>query len=144
VGQLALDPQGNLYGAVEGGKYRAGIIYRLSRVQGGSGMDEAWRETVLYNFTGGADGGFPEGVILDKAGNLYGICGVGGSYGNGTVFKLSPHPPNNWEYTLLHTFNGYDGAEPVVNLTFGSNGKVYGTTATGGTYGGGVVFEITP
>jgi uncharacterized repeat protein (TIGR03803 family) len=144
VGQLALDPQGNLYGAVQGGKYRAGIIYRLSRVQGGSGMDEAWRETVLYNFTGGADGGFPEGVILDKAGNLYGICGVGGSYGYGTVFKLSPHPPSNWEYTLLHTFNGYDGAEPVANLTFGSNGKVYGTTATGGTYGGGVVFEITP
>ena len=143
VGQLALDPQGNLYGAVQGGKYRAGIIYRLSRVQGGSGMDETWRETVLYNFTGGADGGFPEGVILDNAGNLYGVCGVGGSYGDGTVFKLSPQSPSNWEYTLLHTFNGYDGAEPVANLTFGSNGKVYGTTATGGMYGGGVVFEIT-
>jgi len=83
VGQLAMDAQGNLYGAVLGGKYRAGVIYKLSPVSAASATSE-WRETILYNFTGGSDGGFPEGVILDKSGNLYGICG------GGVVFQLAP------------------------------------------------------
>jgi len=143
VGQLAMDAQRNLYGAVLGGKYRAGVIYELSPVPATSATGE-WRETILYNFTGNADGGFPEGVIMDKAGNLYGICGVGGKYGEGTVFKLSPQPDGSWKYTLLHTFTGADGAEPVANPTLGSDGKLYGTTATGGQYGGGVVFQLIP
>ena len=144
VGQLAMDPQGNLYGAVEGGKYRAGIIYKLSPASPSSSSNGPWQETILYNFTGGEDGGFPEGVILDQAGNLYGICGVGGKYGQGTVFKMSPQTDHSWKYTLLHTFNGYDGAEPAANLTLGPDGKLYGTAATGGRYGGGVVFQLTP
>jgi uncharacterized repeat protein (TIGR03803 family) len=144
VGQLAMDPQGSLYGAVQGGKYRAGMIYRLTGVQDDNpGANEVWRETILYNFTGGADGGFPEGVILDKTGNLYGITGVGGT-GNGVVFKLSPQRAGSWKYTRLHTFSGSDGSEPVANLTLGPDGKLYGTTATGGMYGGGVVFQLTP
>jgi hypothetical protein len=28
--------------------------------------------TVLHDFTAGADGSFPEGITLDRAGNLYG------------------------------------------------------------------------
>jgi len=85
-------------------------------------------------------------VIRDSAGNLYGTTGVGGSpdCGCGVVFKLSPLTDGSWKYTLLHTFVGNDGAEPVANLTFGRDGKLYGTTATGGTYGGGVVFQLTP
>jgi uncharacterized repeat protein (TIGR03803 family) len=97
-----------------------------------------------YNFTGTSDGGLPEGVILDKAGNLYGITGVGGSYGEGVVYELSPQAGGSWKYTLLHTFNDYNGAEPVANLTLGPDGKLYGTTATGGANGGGVVFQLTP
>jgi uncharacterized repeat protein (TIGR03803 family) len=60
------------------------------------------------------------------------------------VFKLSPQADGKWNYTLLHTFNGQDGAAPVGNLTFGPDGKLYGTTSIGGTYGGGVVFQLTP
>ena len=144
VGQLAMDRQGNLYGTVNGGKYRAGVIYKLSPVPNGSAAGGLWRETILYNFTGGSDGGPSEGVILDKAGNLYGTTGVGGKFGEGTVFKLSPQPDGSWKFTLLHTFTGADGAEPANNPTLGPDGKLYGTTATGGKYGGGVVFEVTP
>jgi uncharacterized repeat protein (TIGR03803 family) len=144
VGQLAMDHDGNLYGAVQGGKYLAGVIYKLSPVSATSSTGETWQETVLYNFTGRSDGGYPEGVILDTAGNLYGICGVGGAYGEGTVFELSPQRDGTWQYTLLHTFTGQDGAEPVANPTLGPDGKLYGTAATGGPHGGGVVFEITP
>jgi len=144
VGQLAMDRQGNLYGTVNGGKYRSGVIYKLSPVPNGSAAGGLWRETILYNFTGGSDGGPSEGVILDKAGNLYGTTGVGGEFGEGTVFKLSPQPDGSWKFTLLHTFTGADGAEPANNPTLGPDGKLYGTTATGGKYGGGVVFEVTP
>jgi len=142
VGQLAMDGEGNLYGTANGGKY-AGVIYRLARVPS-TGEPDAWRETILYNFTGGSDGGPSEGVILDKAGNLYGTTGVGGKYGEGVAFKLSPQTDGSWKYTLLHTFTGSDGAEPANNPTLGPDGKLYGTAATGGPHGGGVVFQLTP
>ncbi len=144
VGQLAMDAEGNLYGTANGGKYRSGVVYKLARPTVDSGQN--WQETILYNFTGGADGGVSEGVILDSAGNLYGAAAVGGSpsCGCGVVFKLSPHADGSWKYTLLHTFVGSDGAEPDANLTLGPDGKLYGTAATGGTFGGGVVFQLTP
>lgn len=83
-------------------------------------------------------------MILDEAGSVYGTCGAGGRYGEGIVFKLSPQGNGTWKYTLLHTFTGQDGAAPVGNLTFGPDGKLYGTTSIGGAYGGGVVFQLTP
>src|SRR5260221_8030598 len=45
-------------------------------------------ETILYNFTGGADGGTPESdLIRDSVGNFYGTTARGGVFGLGTVFK---------------------------------------------------------
>ena len=59
-----------------------GVVYEV---------DTAGQETVLYSFTGGADGGQPSvGVILDAAGNLYGTAPLGGTKGGGVVFKLTP------------------------------------------------------
>jgi len=144
VGQLAIDAQGNLYGTANGGKYRAGVVYKLARPAAGS--DEEWQETILYNFTGRADGAVSAGVIFDHAGNLYGTTAIGGASECrcGVVFKLSPRKDGSWKYTLLHTFVGTDGAEPNNNLTLGPDGNLYGTAATGGAYGGGVVFELTP
>jgi uncharacterized repeat protein (TIGR03803 family) len=65
---LIADAQGNLYGATfADGAYNNGCIFELTR--SGSG----WVETVLYNFTGGADGNIPEGALtFDKSGNLIG------------------------------------------------------------------------
>ena len=138
-----MDQHGNLYGTtVTSNEW--GAVYKLTRVSGGPGQTEIWQESIPYNFTGGSDGALPEGVILDKSGNLYGTTGSGGAYGEGVVFKLSPQADGKWNYTLLHTFNCQDGAAPVGNLTFGPDGKLYGTTSIGGTYGGGVVFQLTP
>ena len=141
LGQLAMDSQGSLYGTAQGGKTGAGIIFKLSHPAGES--SEKWRETILYNLTGGANGDTSQGVILDKAGNLYGTTLYGGN-GNGVVFALSPQADGSWKYTLLHTFVGTDGSQPDANLTLGPHGKLYGTTATGGAHGGGVVFQLTP
>jgi uncharacterized repeat protein (TIGR03803 family) len=145
LGQLAMDSEGNLYGAAGGGKLPYGVVFKVARVTGGSSVK--WRETILYNFTGGADGDGPGGgVILDSAGNLYGTTIAGGSSdcGCGVVFKLSPQTDGAWKYTLLHTFAGSDGAQPDANLTLAPDGKLYGTAATGGANGGGVVFQLTP
>src|SRR5580698_6432104 len=143
VGQLAINPQGSLYGTADGGEYRSGIVYRLTLIPAARGG--IWAETILYNFTGHADGYEPSGgVTLDSAGNLYGTTINGGAplCGCGVVYKLSPQPDGQWQYTLLHTFVGSDGAEPDANLTIGPDGNLYGTASAGGMYGAGVVFQI--
>jgi uncharacterized repeat protein (TIGR03803 family) len=78
--------------------------------------------------------------------NLYGATLYGGDpqCGCGVVYKLAPQSGGAWQYTVLHAFTGYDGAQPDANLTLDSQGNIFGTAATGGPYGGGVVFEITP
>jgi len=97
--------------------------------------------SVLYMFTGGADGAAPFGnLVRDEAGNLYGTTqalnnkGLGG----GVVFKLSP----NGQETALHTFTGPDGANPMAGLVRDVAGNLYGTTFNGGASGVGVVFKV--
>jgi uncharacterized repeat protein (TIGR03803 family) len=97
-------------------------------------------ETVLYSFTGGADGANPRAALLrDTAGNLYGVAAYGGK-GGGTVFKLT----SAGDFTVLHTFSGPDGSEPFGGLATDSAGNLYGTTEAGGTLSFGTVFKITP
>jgi uncharacterized repeat protein (TIGR03803 family) len=115
-------------------------------------VSPAGTETVLYSFTGGADGGAPgSGVIQDTQGNLYGSTNQGGAESSlcigghcGVVFKLSPTGIE----TVLHTFTGTYGANPV-RLARDVAGNLYGGTSAGGPYGGdfyhsGVLFEFTP
>jgi uncharacterized repeat protein (TIGR03803 family) len=100
-------------------------------------------ETVLYNFTGGNDGGYPpSGVISDQSGNLYGVA-WGGSTDNGVVYELSPGS-SGWTENVLYTFTGAsDQGLPMCRLAFDKTGNLYGTT-TGGTSGLGTVFELSP
>jgi len=107
----------------------AGVIFRL---------DATGHETILYNFTGGADGGDPQsGVIFDQAGNLYGTT-YQGRGNSGAVYMLSA----TGQFTVLHTFTGgSDGASPTGNLYRDSAGNLYGTTLAGGK-GNGTIFRI--
>jgi len=109
-------------------------------------------EVVLYNFCqkgGCADGAAPSGQLLfDAAGNLYGVASSGGaSGGGGVVYELSPSP-SGWTETVLYSFcaltNCADGETPKGALAFDSSGNLYGTTYSGGAYGYGAVFELSP
>ena len=84
-------------------------------------------------------------MIFDAAGNLYGTAQFGGTYGDGTVFELTPRANGSWAYKVLYNFGiDTDGDEPAGTLIFDAAGNLYGTTYSGGTHGGGTVFELTP
>ena len=187
---VVFDQNGSLYGTASGDGYVPGYVFELMS------PTFRWKQTVVYNFSGGADGGFPAGTLLrDGSGNLYGgatqdgsygygvvyeltptvdgfsfnvlygfttCCGtgqtlvmdasgslydttsLGGAYGKGSIFKLTPSN-GAWAYTDLHDFTGgSDGGTPSSSVTIDTNGNLYGTAAFGGAYNQGVVWEITP
>jgi hypothetical protein len=144
---VILDAAGNVYGTTV---YGGGKGYKNGCMEyGGCGTifkltpnGNSWTETVLYRFTGGTDGAFPNGLTLDSKGVLYGTAGGGGTSGYaGTVFRLVPSG-TSWKFQPLYSFTGNnDGAYPAGAVAVDSSGNVYGT-AYGGLYGAGVIFEI--
>jgi len=139
---LILDLAGNLYGtSFVGGAYGLGVAFELMPKGGG-----VWTEKVLHSFGHGQDGSYCEaGLILDRAGNLYGTTVNGGTYNEGTVFELTS-TGGVWSETILHNFssNSTDGYQPYAGLIFDAVGNLYGTTFAGGTRGYGTVFELMP
>jgi uncharacterized repeat protein (TIGR03803 family) len=107
---------------------------------------QAQSETLLYSFTGGSDGGEPSSYLTaDHKGNFYGTTQDGG-LGYGTVFELSPNGGGGWTETVLYSFTGgTDGGSPYYSaVIFDEAGNLYGTASSGGEYGSGVVFELSP
>ncbi|HTZ95171.1 MAG TPA: choice-of-anchor tandem repeat GloVer-containing protein [Terriglobales bacterium] len=138
--QLVLDKAGNIYGTAEsGGPNQEGSVFELSRSHG------TWTETTLHFFTGNSDGASPNnGVIFDKAGNLYGMTQSGGKYTSGTIFELSPSN-GSWTESILYNFTGgNDGGFPAAGVTIDPNGNLFGSTFNGGKQGFGTVFQLTP
>ncbi|MGA2019938.1 MAG: choice-of-anchor tandem repeat GloVer-containing protein [Candidatus Sulfotelmatobacter sp.] len=146
-GGLIFDAAGNLYGTtVDGGFYGWGTVFELS-----PGADGRWKETILHNFNDdGTDGQQPlASLIWDAAGNLYGTTINGGANGgaDGTVFELTPATGGGWTEKILYNFgsSSVDGTNPeAASVIFDATGNLYGTTAGGGAYGQGIVFELTP
>jgi len=135
---LVRDSAGNLYGTtVNGGSSGNGTVFKISA---GGGYK------VLYSFAGQPDGGNPyAGLVRDGKGNIYGATFWGGTYGGGTVFKLT----NKGLETVLFSFGSMGGFEDGQS-SFGGVvrdallGNLYGATNFGGAYACGTVFEITP
>ena len=158
LGSLAIDPQGNLFGATESGGLAnlaacgngsCGTVFELS--PDGSG---GWQKTTVHQFAGGSDGYSPAaGVTIDAAGNLYGTTYYGGgicnhsSAGCGTVFKISPSA-GEWKETIIRRFIVGECLSCVYGalggVVFDSQGNLYGTLSRGGPKGGGAVYQMTP
>jgi uncharacterized repeat protein (TIGR03803 family) len=160
---LALDSSGNLYGTTAGGGTDS------ADCPGGSGgcgtafvmtpsVAGQWNETVLYRFAGGSDGYNPvAALLLDGQGDLFGTTELGGNplgcylRSCGTAFELSPSEGGSWNETIIHRFDGRDGAMPYAGLIADSLGDLYGTASEGGDlscnssiYGCGTVFQLSP
>lgn len=150
AGPLTFDSAGNIYGTTgNGGTNGEGAVFELMPANG------SWTESVLYSFSGGADGAQPlGGVALDPAGNVFGTAFSGG-LGNGTIFMLQPMN-GNWVESTLHMFTGStDGASPVGGLiSEDGTDTFYGTTTnqgahcpvhidTGTCVGAGTAFQFT-
>jgi uncharacterized repeat protein (TIGR03803 family) len=127
------DAAGNLYGTTQqgGASGFAGTVFSL---------DKTGKETVLYSFTGEADGFFPDGgLVRDDAGNLYGTTLGGGTYFEGNVFKVD----TTGKESVLYSFTGLsDGGIPFSGVIRDNTGSLYGTTQIGGNYGAGTVFTL--
>jgi len=141
-GGLILDSAGNLYGtATQGGMFSKGAIFELIRQSNGQ-----WKEKILYNFGSHPDDGQSPytRLVFDSVGNLYGTTTAGGLDANGTVFELFPKAGGRWTETVLLNFVGSNGSSPESALVFDSAGNLYGTTFSGGLYGGGFLYELIP
>ena len=140
-GGVIFDQAGNLYGTTsEGGDggcngLGCGTVFQLT--PSGSG----WTENVLYDFQNSSDGANPiGGLILDASGNLYGTTS-GVANGKSTVFELKPSS-GNWNFFLLYSL-GVSGSS-TASLIMDGAGNLYGTAWSGGAYGSGSVFKLTP
>ncbi len=143
---VAFDSKDVLYGTTTaGGSFGAGTVYTITS----TGSTPAFK--VIYEFTGGADGGVPYApVIVGLKGAVFGTTFFGGESTSGVgsygvVFQLSPPTGSGTTYTetVLHSFNGADGANPSAGLVADGSGGLYGATA-GGVVGYGNVFDLTP
>jgi len=142
----------NLYGATDvGGSGDYGTIFELKPGTNG------WSHSVLYSFTGGKDGRYPNSpFVFGKRGNLYGSSGgdVGCLHGShwhcGNVFELKKQSGKQWALQVLHTFTGGAHAEGPSIPIFDGDGNLFGVTYLGGNctkgYGEycGLAFEVTP
>lgn len=134
-----MDSKGNLYGTtIAGGTDYEGTVFKLT---------PRGAETVLLSFLSGEDGYFPGGdLLLDHAGNLYGVTQAGGTHDGGTVFKLTA----TGRKTILYNFcstggsNCTDGSDPIGGVIADAHGNLYGTASAGGAYGGGTAFKLSP
>jgi len=102
---------------------------------------------VIFSFGQGEGEYADTDLETDSAGNIYGTTVLGGDFGGGTVFQLSP-TTNGWVHTVLYSFTGgADGGEPYKGVTLDREGNLYGTAVTGGSGGCeggcGVVYKLT-
>jgi uncharacterized repeat protein (TIGR03803 family) len=123
---------GSFYGStINGGAYGHGTVFRISP----SGLF-----TVLHSFDGVGDGEWPDQALLeDKDGYFYGTTSYGGTYGDGTVFRMTP----GGVLTTLVQFDGFNGATPSGTLVQSPDGSFYGATLNGGANGDGTVFRLS-
>jgi uncharacterized repeat protein (TIGR03803 family) len=125
---------GTFWGVTNGGGANGyGTVFKIA--PGGTPV-------TMHSFDN-TDGAYAVGLMQGSDGNFYGTTEGGGleQYA-GTIFKITPAGV----FTTLHKFcsekNCRDGSTPYVGLVQARDGNFYGTTISGGPYGG-VIFKIT-
>ncbi len=136
-GSLLRDSSGNFYGTTTYGGTGScnngflpgcGVVFKI---------DSAGNETVLHDFTGKSDGQYPDSLIMDPSGNLYGIAA---NSANGEVFKIDA--AGNFSVIF-----DSPATAPIVRIIPGPSGSFFGV-ANGGNpscanFGCGLVFQLS-
>jgi hypothetical protein len=130
-GGLTTDSEGNLFGATE-----SGTVFEIAKTSSGY----ANAPTVLCN---GLLIGSNSSLFLDAAGDLFGTTPARGAQNKGAVFEIAKTSGGYASTpTVLASFDGADGAEPLAGLTSDAAGNLFGATYQGGAHNIGGVFEI--
>lgn len=140
---LAMDASGNLYGTTGvGGNGGGGTVFELSPSGGGYTFKLLYSLECDYQ---GCIGPYLGYLTIDSAGNLYGTTVNEGANSFGSVFELTLSR-GSYTFTDLHDFalGSDDGGYPDGGVIRDAAGNLYGTAVDGGTYGGGIIFQITP
>lgn len=124
--EALIEVNGVLYGTTPyGGATDQGTVYMLDPEEPDLNI------RVLHIFTG-PDGAVPQAGLLAVDGHLYGTTNQGGKYGMGTVFRIDPNGAN---FSVIHHFQGLEGANPHATLMQARDRYIYGTTTTAGGMG---------
>jgi len=159
---LSIDGEGNLYGMTNEGGYPSsncpapagapagcGVAFKLERSRLG---DDQWTQQILWNFSGGADSGYPADSALARQldGNLIATASGTNNAGPGQFGAIVQlvHPDEHqtaWKERTLFTFaNDANGAVPV-GAVVARKGSWYGTTyGYSGVAAAGTVYRIAP
>ncbi len=137
-GGLFQDANGNFFGTtINGGTDNLGTVFEI--VKGSNAI------TTIASFkSGGTNALNPSAdVIVDSAGNIFGVTPSGGTNNTGAIFEIV-HGTNT--ITTVASFGPSNGASPVGNLAFDPNGNIVGTTVYTGAAGSGfgTVFSYSP
>jgi uncharacterized repeat protein (TIGR03803 family) len=124
------DPRGDLVGATRG------LILEFV---------PATRKLSTVKIFDTHNGDYPTGsLLIDPVGNIFGATWGGGQFGNGTLFEIgSAHHLMSVLYSFNTGLPAFQGA-PTLSLRFGPGGSLLGTTAEGGYYGYGTIYQFTP
>ncbi|WP_027573953.1 S-layer family protein [Bradyrhizobium sp. WSM1743] len=135
AGGLVMDAAGDLFGTTtSGGANGDGTIFELAKSSGAI--------TTLYSFAGtNGLGAFDSGLIMDAAGDLFGMTAQAVNGGGTAVVELAK-TASGYSTTLTTLAYLTDGAGPRGNLVMDSAGNLFGATGGGGANGDGTVFEI--
>ena len=136
---VTMDAEGRLYGTADGDlRCPGGTAYQL--VPTGSG----WTENTMHQFQNLEDGGEPVGgLVVDAAGNAYGVTGNGGTSGcGGLVYELSPRGVG-WTFLSIYCLVGPVAGGSESAMTMDAAGNLYGTTTSDGANRMGSVFKMT-
>ena len=139
------DSRGILFGTTTAGGFAGcahgngcGTIFALAPLRNG------YVAGILYRFSGGDDGAGPNALTGDGSGALCGTTVARGAGRNGTVFKLALTRNGYVESTLFSFGDGATGSGPAGSLLIDANGALYGTTLSGGRFGNGTAYKLSP
>jgi uncharacterized repeat protein (TIGR03803 family) len=124
-----------------------GVTFQGGQKENSAGIGTIFRYTppanvtvlYIYNPLSTNGGGYPSGIPIQATdGYLYGVTLAGGTYGNGTVYRIS----TTGKYQQLYSFPTTVGREPTANLLQATSGLFYGSAQSGGPNGYGAIFSL--